>query len=118
MTREEILAMEPGRELDVLVEKYVFGNQISWMQDEYSDPVPVAGVHGYIIDHYSTDISAAWEVVEKLQESHLYTDIRTCADFYEVWITIHREGNQTETFASPKLPEAICKAALLAVLEG
>jgi len=72
------------------------------------------------IKEWSTDISAAWEVVETLQVSHIYTDIRTCADFYEVWITappFREEIQKTETVASPKLPEAICKAALLAVLE-
>lgn len=67
---------------------------------------------------YAEDISAAWEVVERFQESHLYTDIRTCADFYEVWITDHANDKKTETFASPKLPEAICKAALLAMEES
>ncbi|MFD1176885.1 hypothetical protein ACFQ3W_11315, partial [Paenibacillus puldeungensis] len=70
-----------------------------------------------IIPLYSSDISAAWEVVEKLQESQLYTDVRTCLDFYEVWVTVHEDDNQTETVVCPKLPEAICKAALLAVLE-
>lgn len=65
------------------------------------------------------DISAAWEVVETLQATHIYTDIRTCADFYEVWITtppFKEEEQKTETVASPKLPAAICKAALLAVM--
>lgn len=68
------------------------------------------------LNEWSTDISAAWEVVEELQGSHLYTDIRTCADFYEVWIIDHATGKETVTVAHPKLPHAICKAALLAVL--
>ncbi|WFB57488.1 hypothetical protein [Paenibacillus sp. BR1-192] len=102
MKREEILAMKPGEELDEIVSREIFGVEM------------IAHVP------YSSDISAAWEVVEKLRESHLYTDIRTCADFYEVWVQIppfQEEHVQTETIAHPRLPYAICKAALLAVLE-
>ncbi|MNW43611.1 hypothetical protein D3C74_208160 [compost metagenome] len=120
MTREEILAMEPGEAMDTLIldevlkweKRQMWWGETRWVVDRKTNDGKDIHVDLELFSP-STDISAAWEVVEKLQESHLYIDIRTCADFYEVWITIHREGNQTETFASPKLPEAICKAALV-----
>ncbi|MBA7499340.1 hypothetical protein ES704_02080 [subsurface metagenome] len=94
MTKEEILAMKAGRELDVLVSAKVMEHRME-----------------HRIEKYSTDISAAWLVVEKL--SNLIFDLRKvyqntdwCASF---------EGNVAE---GKKAPEAICKAALLAKLEA
>lgn len=116
MTREEVLKLQ-WRQLDAAIEENIFGNKVKWVEDELTDLYPISGEYAYIVDHYSDDILAAWEVVEKLRESHLYVDIRTCVDFYEVWITLHEDGYQTETVSSSKLPEAICKAALLAVLD-
>jgi len=46
MTREEILKMEAGNEIDALVEVYVLGDDGTNATNK----------------HYSTDISAAWEV--------------------------------------------------------
>lgn len=131
LTRESILAMNPGRELDRLVAERVMNLCVLDHVQGYGDGCVLSDIgfddwekHPYygkiddpeLLPPYSTDLLAAWEVVEELQESHLYTDIRACADFYEVWITNHATGEQTGTFASPKLPEAICKAALLTTI--
>jgi len=120
LTRKEILAMEPGYYLDALIAEKIMGWTKFGIREDGSHNGWNAP-YGYSSSAmgYSQIISAAWEVVETLQISHMYTDIRTCADFYEVWITIppfQEEVERTETVASPKLPEAICKAALLAVL--
>lgn len=113
MTREEILAkwdsMKPHERNDLIFYDVLDRMPLDTAPNEF-------GGFG-TIPRYTQDLSAAWEVVEKLKESHLYTDIRTCADFYEVWITDHATGNESETYAHPRLPEAICKAALLAVMD-
>ena len=56
-------AMVAGRELDVLLHQKVMGEEIYWAPD---DPDPWnARVRGHV-PHYSTDIAAAWLIVEKL----------------------------------------------------
>lgn len=60
---------------------------------------------------WTTDISAAWEVIEALTAQGLYTDIQAYPDFYIVSVS----GRQATVFASvaiPSAPEAICLAAL------
>lgn len=77
--------MNPGRELDVLVAERVFGAKVlhknekyGWRVDyvatsesspanECNDPIlSDAGVECYRLKHFSTDIKAAWGVVDKL----------------------------------------------------
>ncbi|XEC97024.1 hypothetical protein AB6A23_11065 [Paenibacillus tarimensis] len=122
MLREEIMNMRPGRELDALIAEKVMGwekrylpmtDKEYWFNPNSEDPVSMPWLDEW---NPSTDIAAAFEVMEELQSSHLYIDVRTCADFYEVWITRWDTKKQTETIAYPKLPEAICKAALIAIL--
>ena len=104
MTKEEILAMEAGIDLDLLITKEFFSD---------------VGYH-----EYSTDISAAWKVVEKLL---------TVVNIVDVWgsyigqehggfycrirggITL---GLEFTVGPYQGAPEAICKAALLAKLKG
>jgi hypothetical protein len=58
---------------------------------------------------FSSDISAAFEVAEKLREKGIHLDIFTFADFYEVCLG-------TDVYcANPSLPKAICIAALKSV---
>lgn len=121
LTREEILAKKTGKELNELVMKLVFkmtkkpeGASFTWVHE----------VDGDIVDWQpayfspSTNISAAWEVVEKMRQNKIYLDIRVWPDEYQV--LPHQDENNKLIdrwiVRSPSLPEAICKAALLAVL--
>lgn len=110
MTSDEIMKMRPGRELDAIVAEKMMG----W---EYF-PAQVTGTFvrlGYFFDpvsgeahhHWSpsTDISAAWEVVEKFE----YIDVRSFKDHYGCTV-------YGKTMTGKTAPEAICKAALLAVM--
>jgi hypothetical protein len=107
MTRDDILAMEPGREMDELVEFKVMGTR--------------KPAKGFVINpkHYSTSISAAWEVVEKFP----LVDVSRC-EFFEgnvtheikMWVKLDEDAIPYELSAKTA-PEAICKAALLAVLD-
>lgn len=114
MTRADVLGMQVGRELDSLVAEKVMGLKIySRIGHNY------LGKDGFykIIREYSTDISAAWEVVEKLIND-AGIDISIIFDIsreYKVKIT--DDGVIKSKIQCKTAPEAICKAALLAVLE-
>ncbi|MEK4193259.1 hypothetical protein [Paenibacillus sp. FSL L8-0323] len=121
LTRKEILAKKPGKELNEHVMRHIFnmkkdpeGASFTWVHE----------VDGDIVDWQpayfspSTNMSAAWEVVEKMRQNKIYMDIRVWPDEYQV--LPHQDENNKLIdrwiVRSPSLPEAICKAALLAVL--
>ncbi|MEK4355175.1 hypothetical protein MKX41_30770 [Paenibacillus sp. FSL R5-0475] len=101
LTREEILAMEPGQELDELICNHIFDLEM------------VAHVH------YSSDISAAWEVVTHLMNDHKDVLVQGVSfeknRLFDCAIYEH-EDELAVTSMQSSAPEAICKAALLAVL--
>lgn len=116
LTREKVLSMKPGRELDALVAKKVmkweyFPAQVTdtfVRLDYFFDPVSGEAHHHW---SPSADISAAWEVVEKLsprfmQLTRRHGDLWWC-EFYGEWPV------EAQTAA-----HAICLAALLAVMDG
>lgn len=131
MTKAEILALQPGREFDALVAEKVMGlkrevrlrgeaNTVTaykslvdglHTRDEvlrYGSPLP-----------YSTDIAAAWQVVEAMRPEYGFWidgDDGYIVEFQHGMpgMTDYRHGR---AFA-PTAPEAICKAALLAKLES
>lgn len=111
MTNDEIDKLEVGFELDALVAEKIF-----------NDTPP----RGYGVPDYSTDIAAAWEVVEKMASKGFDAEVmslssglpsvddnhRCYCEFQVPW----RIGfNRLRAFA-PTVPLAICRAALKAVL--
>jgi hypothetical protein len=105
LTRDEILAMEPGRELDALVAEKVMG----WTKvGENAWEAP--NIKGYpLLPRYSTDIATAWEVVEKIaQKWHDFNIGRHHGKWSIGW---NYKGSVVDLKTAP---EAICKAALLA----
>src|SRR5690606_20607824 len=115
--RDEILAMKPGRELDALVADKVMGYTTHGQFREKN------GVR-VMIDRYSADIAAAWEVVERLTrrkdvQKPMFADFSLVKkwDTYEaVFIPVGKLGGKP-SFGCKTAAEAICKAALLAVME-
>jgi len=112
MNKEEILAMESGsdRKLDILVHEQIMHRTVPVdhdITDRFCDCVP----------RYSTDISAAWQVVEKFSSGYRIVisttrypwDCRIYADDKELRCVADASGKTA--------PEAICKAALLATIE-
>ena len=67
MTRDEILAMEPGHEMDALVAKHV--THCTYL---FHETYP----------SYSTDIAAAWEVVEKMDKNHYHPSVDNSLPWY------------------------------------
>lgn len=100
LTREQILNMEAGQELDALVAQRVMG----WET---------------LSRRFSTDIAAAWEVVEMMRadEWHFVIECNTTPEVvvkvYRAFEEPHYSGNWIKS-----APLAICRAALLAMLEA
>jgi len=111
---EEILKMEAGRGLDAAVAYYV-------MEADADSPADSALIEG--AEHYSTDISTAYQVVEKMfklgfdlsllhhssgvpgDEGYWYCDFRPAGTTMPpkcFWVDHQKDA-----------PEAICRAALL-----
>ena len=100
MTKEEILAMKPGRELNIRVAEEIIGHNV--IEDEIFGDMEVSrddkGNSIYQpLRRYSEDISEAQIVVNKM---------------------IKTERSKALLWANDSRPEVICKAALLSILEG
>ncbi|OMC99132.1 hypothetical protein MKX34_26460 [Paenibacillus sp. FSL R5-0636] len=116
LTREEILAMEPGRLLDAKIAELVMGLN---MVDGQLPQLP----RYYLADYektihrdiplYSSDISAAWVVLEHMQDSGWSWDMKMNNLAKEVEVRIGR-GQAV----SKSVPEAIGKSALIANLDA
>jgi len=111
LTRESILAMEPGRELDALVAEKVMDIPIIWR-----GPYVAGGPLGLGTPHkYSTDMSAAWEVVEKFDKNTFNLNWLDGSNIYGIGWHCKLGNEHAHKCSTPT--EAICKAALLTTLE-
>jgi hypothetical protein len=104
-TREEILALPAGRELDALVARTLFGLDGLHLMHEF-------------LPHYSTDIAAAFEVVEKRCETEgVKFGIDRDYSVKGKWNGgFNYGGGSYAAYASVSAPESICRAALLSLL--
>lgn len=105
MTREEILAMKPGTDLDRMVAEEVMGygvfdDDVLGLVERIIDPRD-GGSIWCPLQPYSSDMSIAEMVIDRMIQSG-HDEARYWADF----------GGGAYAKA-----EAICKAALLAVME-
>jgi hypothetical protein len=130
MDREDILKMEAGRELDVLVAEKVMGEiKPVYSHEFHIEPKWSIGGNWYCLPEYSsgdicewqpkpfsTYIAAAWEVVEKIQSNGDVLSLTYLEDFGEMMWDVHFRIANTFAYA-PTAPLAICRAALLAVME-
>lgn len=125
--------LKPGRELDALVAEKVMGLKINW--DE-TTPCPLCGDVGRFCGarmwcshdgwyysqykNYSTDIAAAWEVVEKLPFSgRPYIHLGLCDTYTDSprwFVEVDLDGPFKRVLVkADTAPHAICLAALKAV---
>lgn len=126
MTKEEILAMEAGAELDDIVASKI----MEWEQGGDEGEVWLDHCTDYFVtgrapgssDYYwkpSTDISAAWQIVEKMESlgyGHKHLEYSQRPEAGIAWMFM-QPGRGIFEAKAKKAPEAICKAALLAKLE-
>jgi len=141
---KEILAMEPGPELDTLVAEKIMDHPMPDFIPEdalnlYLVGAPIhydswtcvcrydeGDVPKWVPAPYSTDISAAWLVVEKMFElGHSMSLLHLSSEFYpDYWYCDFRLKGKTTPPAYEwvdhisKAPEAISKAALIATDAG
>jgi hypothetical protein len=133
MTRDEMLELKPGRELDELVIRHIMNIPIVESVDLFGqEPFPAAwwveDEGWYIADERdedgliympfnpSEDISAAWEVAEKMSEEWPQFSIaRVDTGWCVMW---GFDGYGWPEATGKTAPEAICKAALMAVMDG
>ncbi len=103
MTKEEILAMRPGRDLDLSVYEMVLDNRTNGS-----------------LKPDSTDISTTWQVLKRLRGEYWCIEIKIADICWVVMELLRTPPIKVEVSAGTsfdKLPEAICKAALLAKLK-
>lgn len=119
------MSLSAGRELDALVAVHIMG----WQPDNiYGARGQLAGQWIYTpegnisdIPHYSTDIAAAWQVVEKLRERSFYSSYTDLSlDTGKGWYSWHFHDHRplsaySSDATASTVPLAICLAALKAV---
>jgi hypothetical protein len=137
MTRDEILNMPEGEEIDRLVAAAIGATEYD---HDFTDPGNCSKCHRErdwhsgrvypdgkmtcdIPDLYSTDIAAAWEVVEKISEqknAQVYICTNFSSEFGDTfYVEIYKnwDGEQEQILTSATAetaPLAICRVALLA----
>lgn len=116
MKRDEILNMPAGRMLDVLIAERIFG--YTNIKSGYSFVVG-KNPHGKPekIKSYSADISAAWQVVEKFSENPALANDIDIITTIRGWKCTIRTNKLDINANAEAAPLAICRAALLAVME-
>lgn len=107
--------MDAGRELDALIAEKVMGTFIPAGSNPSLRDDAWLNERGYLVwepPPYSTDIAAAWLVVEKLKQSYDIVDILFANHYVscKVWKDFMIAEEDAET-----APLAICLAALKAV---
>ncbi|MHB8172129.1 MAG: BC1872 family protein [Thermincolia bacterium] len=115
MTRDEVLNMKPGRELDALVAEKVMGERVRSRGQLESCIMPGANKPWRAIPNYSTDISASWEVIETLASVFRMLERVPLISQYTCTVWPDNLLKPIKVNA-PTAPEAICKAALLVCL--
>jgi len=122
MTRDEILAMEAGRELDALVAVEV----MEWTRYPNKHGLTVMSRPGAMPHHaqidqhpnFSTDIAATWEAAEAMCQEHgLYFRLHRTPDY--IWAAFDKWSDLRLSVEAqaPTAPLAISRAVLLAVME-
>lgn len=132
----KIEEMPAGREMDALVAEKVMGLTVvpdlisgsgfratdmsrpSAFQPELEPPMPLFEANP--IKPYSTDIAAAWEVVEKIRLNATLDHIEERHEAEGVWVVQFCAKTSNEPWwhehaYGDTVPLAICRAALLAV---
>lgn len=99
-----------GMELDALIAEKVIGMHSA----EVADWIRLKE-HNYGIPHYSTDIAAAWEVVDNLIERKFRVSVLRDFSEWAVCIWLPNAVRWTDAIEADTAPHAICLAALNAV---
>lgn len=110
LTVEKIHQMSAGRKMDALI----------WFRVMHpeADPTRCAELSGlgWVAPYYSTEIAAAWKVLEKVQE---IGSLQNFGGFgWRCEIHTASPGGRDCAGEADTAPLAICRAALLSVMKG
>jgi hypothetical protein len=126
MTRDEILAMKPGEELDILIAEKIFGYEVFESSDLLGEKITKyvvrnnwpceLGLYGNFSP--STNIAIAWQVVEKLKMFSMTDGLALLLhnDYGKWYIAENEYGDLIGIAKGDTAPEAIAKASLIAVM--
>lgn len=133
-TREQVAAEPAGRRLDAWVHEIVFGRvtrpvrvcgstetvEVYDDKPHYTDGWYDRGdlARAGTPPAYSTDPGAAWAVVEHLRAAGWFVKIYDPMELDEWGICLLCPGRPEVSAMDAKMPVAVCRAAVLAVLEG
>jgi len=117
MISDEITAMKSGKELNIKVAEIVM--QCRFLKDEIFGDMEIYpnSVYGPL-QPYSEDISAAWQVMKKLQGYNPRIEFNIYSRKWEAAFSNKAANFSFPLASADTAPEAICKAAILAVLEA
>lgn len=134
MNRDAIPNMPAGKEMDILVAEKVMGLSLQHLLPVYEEGSTDDGLDGWsgfvcprcrrpsdMLDepctkYYSTDIRAAWEVVEKFYSMRL--DRYSNGQEWRCYLVGARDGKDADARGVADTASlAICRAALLLVLD-
>lgn len=113
-SREEILSMTVGRDLNMLIAEKVMGWEYG--EDYFESMGKIK--RGSLSDTFdpSAEMSDAWEVVEKMRTEH--KQFITIIDNPHLNYDVRFSGSKSKEYHRlSSLPWAICRASLLAVME-
>jgi len=123
LTKDEILNMPAGREMDALIALL-----LGWQVDELTAFSPTGSRNSRHkgddnwLEYYSTDMTAAWQVVAKMREKGygFYAEWRQDnASEPLPWALFSNDAHELEFCAAAEtMPLAICRAAYLTVMGG
>lgn len=117
----KISEMPAGREMDVMVAKYIMvGMELASVMDCFGCPMVYKDDEITCCPHYSTDIAAAWEVAERVR---LTVTPAIGHGWEAAWCNASGSGernwvgttNGRKWHYGDTAPLAICRAALLAM---
>ncbi len=117
--------MDAGREMDALIAEKVMGIELpKWIFQEHGLTTKTSRE---VVPDYSTDIAAAWQVVEKMRSNGYFYEVTEniedpsiyCAMFVDrstSYYDTYESGWSNEQWAAASTaPHVICLAALKAV---
>jgi hypothetical protein len=124
MTRDEIFKMEAGIDIDMMIITKVMGYiRLPFpAMPTFQKPTPQGVIGIYELPRYSTNMVAAWEIVEKLTMGNSLFDVcinPVPEDGGRWWamFILEPESYQQFSASASSAPLAICRAALLAVMK-
>jgi len=112
-------SLKAGRELDALIGGKLFGIRYEFVYNDYMIPDSEDPIAYDVCPNYSTDISAAWQVLEKLLSIIENQDIHIehLGNHNESWgvSTCYELGEWKDWVRAETAPLAICLAGLKAI---